>query len=165
LTKRGRPKKPPAPKRDEGTPEVQLRRMILTGTTNDQRASYPLGILLAHKVIDQQQHNDALHYAHTLQMATGRWQHHEGGRAGGYGEGSVPAHQEWQKLAKRLLSLGRRYKDAMDNVAVFERLPSWAWALIQKRMPSKSEVAAQKDFVRACDALAGMAVDRVSKAA
>ena len=44
---------------DRGTPECQARRLALVGSVGDQRAEYPLGVLLARGAITQDQHDAA----------------------------------------------------------------------------------------------------------
>ena len=121
--KRGRPRKP-VEGPDRGTPEQQLRRFQLVGEANPPLASYPLGVLLAKSLITQDQHNIGLDYARHYRIVIGKDR-----RPSGLAEVPEEVLNEMQarcdQMSHALKRVGRRSKDAVDNVAVFERFPGW----------------------------------------
>lgn len=134
-SKRGRPKtRIPGP--DRGTPEQQLRRLKLIGDADPALASYPLGVLMAKRLITQDEHNIGLDYARHYRIVIGK-------DRGPTGVAEVPdevlieMQARFDQMSRALKQAGRRSKDAVDNVAVFERFPSWLF----RRTVRKSDAA------------------------
>ncbi len=122
-----RKRKPPAGP-DCGTPEAQARKRELVGDGDPALAGYPLGVLLARRVITQDQHDAGRHYAYLAGRVLGRTRPYrpDSGSGGSteLGEGALEAVEDrWREAAAALLAAGRRAKDAVDNAALFERLP------------------------------------------
>ena len=121
--KRGRPRKP-VEGPDRGTPEQQLRRFQLVGEANPTLASYPLGVLLAKSLITQDQHNIGLDYARHYRVVSGK-DRRPSGLAEVPEEVLIEMQARFDQMSHALKRVGRRSKDAVDNVAVFERFPGW----------------------------------------
>jgi len=169
--KRGR-RRQYAPKNqpDNGTPEVQRMRKQLVGHENDQRASYPLGVMLARNLLTQSEHDAALHYAHVFQKATGRWQSNEGGVSLGVDsnegrDAAAKAARDWKAMADKLLAHGRQIKDAVDNLAIYSRFPGWLISLCVGSPVTISENKHMKEVVAAISSLQKEAVDGARRAA
>lgn len=140
-------------------------RKLLTGFENDQRASYPLGVMLARNIIDQAAHDAALHYAHVFQKATGRWQSHEGGISLGTGSKDAEAMKEWHRLVTKLLSHSRSIKDAVDNLSIFNRFPRWLIRICLSEPLTMSDAKHLEQVKAAIADLQKEGVDGVKKAA
>ena len=113
-----RKRKPPAGP-DCGTPEAQARKRELVGDGDPALAGYP---------ITQDQHDAGRHYAYLAGRVLGRTRPYrpDSGSGGSteLGEGALEAVEDrWREAAAALLAAGRRAKDAVDNAALFERLP------------------------------------------
>ncbi|MGQ0663800.1 MAG: hypothetical protein ACT4P2_09475 [Pseudomonadota bacterium] len=134
MAKRGRPKND-RPARDSGTRELQRQRAQLVAGGDSVLAGYPLGVLLARRIITQDQHNAGCRYAWLYGKATGRWDSAglvwerllgAGGASADAGETDDAAlYAKWKDATAALLAAGRRAKDGVDNLAVFNRLPAW----------------------------------------
>lgn len=120
---------------DRGTPEQQLRRALLAGPgTNNQPSdpvmtSIPLDILKTRGLISLDQHSAGLDYAVLFAKVTGRYK--EAGIEA-EGDGGEPddatarkVMAEYRACANALLGLGRRTKDATDNLVIYRRFPEW----------------------------------------
>lgn len=122
---------------DRGTPEIQLRRLLLAGPKpKDAKApepdpnmtSTPLDILRTRNLITLDEHRAGLDYATLYAKFTGRYKE-AGIETEGQGEPSEAAvadvEAKYRACATALLSHGRRVKDATDNLAVYKRFPQW----------------------------------------
>ena len=130
--RRGRPRQD-RPAVDLGTPEQQARRTLLVVDGDPSLSEYPLGLMLARRLIGPEQHEAGCHYGFLY------------GRAVGKGDLSCAAiyarlaaevrpgapepnearearEQAMFRLGKnRLLATGRRVCDATENLVVFGR--------------------------------------------
>ncbi len=152
TAKRVRRRQTPKNHTDNGTPEMQRMRKMLVGHENDQRASYPLGVMLARNIITQAEHDAAVHYAHVVQKATGRWQSNEGGisldpDSEAAAKSTLKAELAWKEYAAKLLAQGRQIKDAIDNLAIYSRFPRWLIRLCLNEPLSPSDAAHVKKIV------------------
>lgn len=59
---------------DRGTEELQAKRAALAGDGDPALAEYPLGVLLARRIIDTGQHEAGCYYAFLYGQAIGRTQ-------------------------------------------------------------------------------------------
>lgn len=116
---------------DRGTPEAQARRKELVGNGDPALGAYPLGILFCRGIITAPQHDAGCHYAYLCGRVLGRT------KPVSLAERPAPAEisdraladisLRWREAVAVLFSVGRRSKDAVDNVAVYERIPGWLW--------------------------------------
>jgi len=139
MAKRKRPPKvtsrrgrPPKTERDGPTPELMAKRLALVGPGGDPAlAGYPLGVLLARGLIDRDQHDAGVYYAYLAGRILGKI--HPGPVGNGYynphGDDAAQEIIEplWRDACKSLMGVSRRAKDAVDNVAVYQRLPAFLW--------------------------------------
>ena len=122
--KRGRPRKAPIVGPDRGTPEQIARRFKLIGDAPQELASYPLGVLLARKIITQEMHNAGRDYGRLYRCVVGKHQRSAGGDP-------IPdevlrdMQSRFDVMRQALKNAGRRSKDAVDNAAVYDRFPGW----------------------------------------
>jgi hypothetical protein len=118
------------PEIDLGTPEARAHKVALVGPADPALAEYPLGVLLARGILTPEQHDAGCHYAYLAGRVLGRTKPYRADLGGGggeeLGEGALAAvERRWHEAVRALLDAGRRAKDAVDNVAIFERLPGW----------------------------------------
>lgn len=154
LSKRRRRKKRP-PAIDRGTPEQQARRRALIGAAAAHLAEYPLGVLLARGLVTAEQHDAGCHYAYLAGRVLGRTKPYRAEAAGGGGAELTEAarasiERRWLEAVRLLLGAGRRAKDAVDNAAIFERLPGW----LAREQPRPNDTAEQQALVAGLDVLA-----------
>ena len=140
MTRRGRPRKP-GPRqpngqprrhtaRDAGTTEALMLRQWWVGSGNPALASYPLGILLANSAVTEAEHGAACEYAWLTSAVFGRHS-----LAAVSWEGLAPGRsmerdteQEERRLGEaheKLARVPRRCRAALDNLAIYERVPRW----------------------------------------
>lgn len=137
--KRGRPKID-RPAIDTGTPEMQARRIALVGSHGDLAlAEYPLGVLLARKLITQQEHDAGRYFAYLYGRVVGRTSAKVPGGQTGWGDEGATAAQE-RLLKEAQIILGRcglmaRYE--VTRICIDEQLP--AWFQNADRLPSMSD--------------------------
>ena len=117
---RGKPSNRPSP--DRGTPEYQARRIALVGSVHDQRAEYPLGVLLARGAITQDQHDAGQRYARLWGKCVGN-PLTRGGR--GYADPldddtQAVVEARWREVAHLLRRTG--CKSIVDTICVYERM-------------------------------------------
>lgn len=117
MAQRKRKPRPP----DLGTQEAIAHRIRLVGDGNPQLASYPLGVLLARKLITQDQHNAGLRYAGLSKeiLRIGPRQPTIGTEPDD--EAAARMMAQWRALCVYLLAAGRDVKAATDQVCVYER--------------------------------------------
>jgi len=97
-------------------------------------ASYPLGILLARQWIDVAEQNAGLRYARLYALLWGAGRPRVCNLTGRSFPSPLPecdvAHSRLESLFNsaraRLQAEGRRSRDIVEDVAVFQRLPAWA---------------------------------------
>lgn len=123
---RGRPRTRP---QDYGTPELIAKRRALIGEGALELAEYPLGVMLARGIIDQEQHNGGVYYAWLYGRVIGRTKV-KGVLGDNFGEPEDGPFQakiqaSFRECKDAILRAGRRATDAFENVAVFEREPYW----------------------------------------
>jgi len=124
------PKPKPKQTRDGPTPEQILKKIALVGPTADiVLAEYPLGVLLARKLITQAQHDAGMHYAWLFGKVIGRTKPVSWGERG-HGSNATNEFDEevmksWKAACEAMKSRNRAVKDAVDNAAVYERLPGF----------------------------------------
>lgn len=159
--RRGRPKQEPRAARDLGTHELQSKRLALAGLgrdglpNNPALAEYPLGILLARRLISQDQHNAGLRYAALYAKAIGRSadlgiDHGLGAALDDTASARIEA--QYRACKNRLLAAGRRVADAADNCTVYRRLPRWATMARRRRSdwPERAALIDGLDILVAC---------------
>lgn len=154
MSRRGRPRKVDAPRkksgriryeqhRDYGTPENQARRIWLSNGKDQALASYPLGIMLANEVIDEDMHTAGCRFAWLHTMAHGRVsvtaQQYDVGQAGRPTQEPdekflMRCKQEFRDLSAALKSLSRQHYDMVVSVAIYDRVPGF---LMPKRQTMK----------------------------
>lgn len=157
AAKRGRPKsRREGP--DYGTPELQAKRAKLAKGGDPALTEYPLGILLARGRIDRDQHQAGCMYAYLYGKAVGRTVEL------GTGEpvGGEMDEETASKLRARyldcknlLLRHGRRVADAVDNVAVYRRLPRWFWTTRPRPSDQRDYEALTTGLTALAEALIG----------
>ena len=109
---------------DRGTPEQQARRFKLIGDAPQELASYPLGVLMARKIITLDMHNAGSNYSRLYRCVIGKFRAPSGANP-------IPddVAEEMQSrfdvMREALKNAGRRSKDTVDNAAVFDRFPGW----------------------------------------
>ena len=123
---RGRPRKVVETGPDRGTQEQQMRRIMLVGDSDSALAEYPLGVMLARKIITQEQHNAGLNFARLYRTAN-PFAKTNGTPSSGEMPDDVRAEMERRYQAARdtLMRVGRLALDEVTNAAVFNRLPGW----------------------------------------
>ena len=130
--RRGRPRKEPHGP-DRGTPEAQRKRRELVGSGNPSLAAYPLGVLLARGQISQAQHDAGCRYAWLRGRALGSTTT-RGMFKLIFPSGPIPdttqavqasVEYRWREASEALLQVSRLAKEAVDHVAVYQRLPRW----------------------------------------
>ena len=154
VSKRRRRKKS-LPVIDRGTPEQQARRQALIGSAAPHLAEYPLGVLLARGLISAEQHDAGCHYAYLAGRVLGRTKPYRADAAGSGGAELTEAalasvERRWLQAVRMLFDAGRRAKDAVDNVAIFERLPGW----LAREQPRPGDAAEQQALVAGLESLA-----------
>ena len=101
----------------------------MVGDANPALSEYPLGVLLARGIVTQEQHDAGVKDAFLAGRVLGRTKPYRPDAAGASVTGDetlTPKMEErWREAVDRLLLCGRRCKDAVDNVVVFHRFPSW----------------------------------------
>ena len=117
---RGKPSNRHSP--DRGTPECQAQRLALVGSIQDQRAEYPLGVLLARGTITQNQHDAGQRYARLWGKCVGNPL-----TRGGHGyadpldeEAQAAVEARWREVARLLRHT--QCKPVVDTVCVYERM-------------------------------------------
>ena len=139
---------------DRGTPEAQARKRELVGAGDPALAEYPLGVLLARGLISPAQHDAGRHYAYLAGRVLGRTRPYrpDAGSGGAeLGDGALAAVEDrWRAAVAALLTAGRRAKDAVDNVALFERMPP----RLLRREPRVGDALEHAALAAGLDALA-----------
>jgi hypothetical protein len=155
--------RPPSkrPEIDHGTPEAQRKRARLA-PRDPGLAEYPLGILLARDRITQDQHNAGLRYAALYAKALGRssllgLDHGTGAPLDD--ESLKRIEMQFRDCKNRLLSAGRRIADAVDNCAVYRRLPRWA----ESTRPRPSDWPERHALIDGLDILVALLIGRANK--
>lgn len=155
---RGRPRTRP---QDYGTPELIAKRWALVGEGAAELAEYPLGVMLARGIITQDQHNSGQRYAWLYGNIIGRVTI-KNVLAPSKGEAIEDPRQAEMEAAFRLcknalLMAGRRACNALENAAVFERLPYWLMREMGRvHVVRPSEIAERAAIRSALDALVGV---------
>jgi hypothetical protein len=131
--RRGRPRQD-RPETDLGTPEQQARRAVLAASGDPALSEYPLGLMLARRLIGREHHEAGCRYGFLYGRVIGKG---ELSCAGIYdrlaadvrpdrpmaSEESEARDQALFRLGKnQLLAAGRRVCDATENIIVFGRL-------------------------------------------
>jgi len=131
--RRGRPRGECQTGPDQGTPEAQRKRLELVGGGPPELAEYPLGVLLARRIISREEHDAGCHYAYLRGKALGNTTIFGmfralfptgGGRALDENVQAV-VELRWRAAASAPLAAGRPAKDAVDNTAIYLRLLRW----------------------------------------
>lgn len=155
---RGRPRTRP---QDYGTPELIAKRRALVGEGAPELAEYPLGIMLARGIISQDQHNSGRQYAWLYGSVIGRT-NVKSMLADAKGEAAedprqADAEASFRRCKEAMLRVGRRACDALENAAIFERVPYWLKREIGSvHVVRPSEIAERKAIQAALDALVGI---------
>ena len=134
--RRGRPRGERSTGPDLGTPEAQRKRLELVGGAAPELAEYPLGVLLARRTITRDEHDAGCHYAYLRGRALGnatvfgmfRLLFPSGGGRPLEPDVQATVEARWRAAAAALIGAGRPAKDAVDNAAVYLRLPRWVKA-------------------------------------
>jgi hypothetical protein len=129
AAKRGRPRKIEAM---GPTPELMAKKLALVGPGGDPTlAAYPVGVLLARGFATRDMHDAATYYAYIAGRILGKI--HPGPVAHGFynphGDDKAQEIIEplWRDACAALMGVSRRAKDAVDNVAVYQRYPAFLW--------------------------------------
>lgn len=148
------------PRRDHGTPEVIAKRLMMVGPGDPALAHYPLGIALARHVITDDQHQAGLAYALAFAVAIGRPASGAGRALSRYlaedgrqlsEEARVRLTAAWRAYGDALLRRSRSLKDVVDNVAVFERTPTW---LVPGHVSADTDLRARARLIEGLDIIA-----------
>jgi hypothetical protein len=129
----------PAPRvhADTGTDELKARRIALVEAGAPELSSYPLGVLMARKVITLDMHNAGEAYARGYARFSGRYKDcglEPDGAGGEPDPETVEAEREKHlKACAALSSISRRAKSCVDDVAVFRKLPRWFYSSMRRR--------------------------------
>lgn len=162
-TGRGRPKV----NHERGpTPEAMEKRMALAGPKgNPEKAWNALGVLRERGIIAQLQHDAGARYAGLRARCIGRADVRIPGNdpaGSGASDGTDPRevalHREFNDMRDDLRRAGRRAFDAVQNVAVFDRLPRWALTT----SPRPSDEAERKALLDGLTAIAPCDVRRAA---
>lgn len=136
MAKRGRPKKD-RPLRDKGTPEQQIRRLILVNGGDPTLSTTPLDIMHARQIIEPEQYNAGLTYwyLHTKvfgkpfpESNTGKLLSPIRGRSMEEGEKRKDVHNNivYTECRKYIIKeVGRRVYGLMRDVIVFFEHPAY----------------------------------------
>lgn len=105
---------------DRGTDELTAKRLLLTAGNDPALSCYPLGVLLARKVITQDQHNAGVAYAGLFWRARGK------PFPKAINMGGISGHGEPEGDLARLHNAARQFssrklRDIVESVAVYER--------------------------------------------
>jgi hypothetical protein len=133
VKQRGRPRSD-RPVIDKGTPELQARRVRLAAGGDPALTEYPLGLMLARRLVTDEQHEAGCYYAFLYGRTIGRTQVNYNQLyeqiAAGFADQrdlSEEARARIEGLFRhgknRLLAAGRRVCDATENLVVFGRCP------------------------------------------
>jgi hypothetical protein len=165
----------PIPRRDDGTPELQAKRLAIVGHTVDQKTRgrvprdasksiSPLAAMEVRGILTADQHSAGRRYDWLYKKAIGRRTDamQTGGgdaipcclRAGPPCKDCTAAKIQaaWVRAYKAIPD--RRAKDALENVAVYGRWPRWFVALIGGLLVHRpSDHAERVALMRALDAL------------
>ena len=150
------------PEADLGTPEARAHKLALVGSADPALAEYPLGVLLARGILTPEQHDAGCHYAYLAGRVLGRTKPYRADLGGGGGEalteGALAAvERRWHDAVRALLDAGRRAKDAVDNAAMFERVPGW----LLRQQPRLGDDIDRRALLSGLDALAAWRAGRV----
>lgn len=133
----GKLKAAPRVHADTGTDELKARRLALVEAGAPELSSYPLGVLMARKVINIDMHNAGEAYARGYARFSGRYRDcglEPDGTGGEPDPETVEAEREKHlKACAALTSISRRAKSCVDDVAVFRRLPRWFYSGMRRR--------------------------------
>lgn len=132
MTKRGRPKNPPRPDKDTGTPELQRKRMAISPHDQTQ-ASNPLDALKSRQIISEEAHSAAVHFLACRAIMFGNPHPqavnllHVQGNMGESRDEDYRAKIElrYRDACDALRKRGRTVLDAIENLVVHERWPDW----------------------------------------
>ena len=141
------------------TAEQRAKRRALVGPDSPEHlAEYPLGVLFARGLINQEQHEAGCRYARLFRLAIGGES-----LAGVNLTGKVfdaPGEQDegWLKAKSLdygkarlvLFGFGRRTRELVENVTVYQRLPAWLYG---KHLPSPGDLKALERLIAGLDGL------------
>ncbi len=130
---RRRPKTTP-PEPDRGTPELRAKRQALVGGGDPALSAHPLGVLLARREIDDDLYAAGVRYAFLFGKLFGRTKivaHYADALIGTRDHTELSdADAARFELALRdcwlaMAPLGPKAKRLLDDIAIYERFPSW----------------------------------------
>jgi len=143
--------------KDKGTNEVIMRRAILSGGGDETLTETFLGVMLANQRITRSEYDAGRRYAWLFGVLFGK----TGPAIANYGaQGGEKHHDEawladrqaeYNTLANGLQNAGRRYKEAVDNICIYDRWPRWiASAVKVGKMTTlrKTDIAKRDEFER-----------------
>lgn len=134
MARRGRPKSNRLPI-DRGTDELRAKRALLCREGDPALAEYPLGTLLARGVITPDQHKAGQQYVWLYARFTGRYRDC-GLEPEGLGELSDDAaariEAQYRACRQEMARYGARVGHAVDDVAVYRRLPRWFYSGVRR---------------------------------
>ena len=119
------------------TRQQRAWRSRLVGPSAPQHlAEYPLGILLARKLITEEEHEAGCRYARLFRLAVGGESLRAVNLVGRVFDGPEERGEAWlaaraaeHAAARTLLARrGRRVRELVENVTVYQRLPAWCWS-------------------------------------
>lgn len=129
----GRPKSERAAA-DQGTPEIQARRLLLARGADPVFAEYPLGLMLVRNLVNADQHWAGCRYGMLYRLSVGRTQVTYNrlyeALAGGSGEtrafdadSLAEARERFLAAKRHLLAAGRGVARAVEDLVVFNAWP------------------------------------------
>ncbi len=104
----------------------QAMKQALVGPHGDPaKSSYPLGVMLERKWINQDEHDAGMYYAYLYGRVIGKTTI---GPGGAYNDNETEETEKrmqglWQESRQALIKCGRNVKQAVDNAAVFKSWP------------------------------------------
>lgn len=145
---------------DRGTPEEVARRRYLAGLGLD----WAFGVLRSHDDIDHAQYEAALRYAWLRFMVAGK----PSLAATRYEEGrGLPPpmpdddfkelEAEYCAMRAALRCVSRKALDAFENLAIYNRMPTWMQPRMPRRRTELAHVSDAEMLMEALDALARVA--------
>jgi hypothetical protein len=155
----GKLKATPRVHADTGTDELKARRIALVEAGAPELSSYPLGTLMARKVITLDMHNAGEAYARGYARYSGRYKDcglEPDGTGGEPDPETVEAEREKHlKACAALSSISRRAKSCVDDIAVFRKLPRWFYSSMRRRAEHHDYHALRDGLIALCKVFYG----------
>ncbi len=142
------------------TPQQRRKRQALIGASAPEHLSeYPLGILFARGLIDSDQLEAGCRYARLFRLAIGGEGLASVNLSGKVLDAPGEGDEAWLAARSRdydearavLARQGRRTRELVENVTVYQRLPAWVY---QGGLPAPGDLKAMARLVAGLGALA-----------